>query len=76
MMNTFCTNSGDSTTSQRECNHGRLPEASVGQQQYRKGPDRLVHQMLTVQATVNPALSDPVVPNNEYMQFILYGITH
>ena len=40
-------------TSQRQCNHGLWPEANVGQQ-YRKGPDRLVHQMLTVRTTINP----------------------
>ena len=31
-------------TSQRQCDDGLWPEANVGQQ-YRKGPDRLVHQM-------------------------------
>ena len=30
---------GDSTTNQRQFNHGRWPEANVGQQ-YRKGLDR------------------------------------
>ena len=32
------------TTNQRRCNHGLWPEANV-RQQYRKWPDRLVHQM-------------------------------
>ena len=32
------------------------PEANV-EQQYRKGPDCLVHQMLTVLATINPEKS-------------------
>ena len=31
----------DSTTNQRQCNHGRLLEANVVKQ-YRKGPDRLL----------------------------------
>ena len=43
-------------TNQRQCDHGQWPDASVGQQ-YRKGKDRLVHQMLTVLATVNPEKS-------------------
>ena len=41
------------TTNQRQCDHGRWPEANVGQQ-YQKGPDRLVHQILTVPTTINP----------------------
>ena len=40
-------------TNQWQCDHGRRPEANVGQR-YQKGPDRLVHQMLTVLATINP----------------------
>ena len=39
-------------TNQRQCDCGRWPEADVGQW-YRKGPDRLVHQMSTVPATIN-----------------------
>ena len=31
-------------TNQQQCDHGRWPEANVGWQ-YRKGPDRSVHQM-------------------------------
>ena len=38
-------------TNQRQCDHRRWPEANVGQQ-YRKGPDHLVHQMLRVLATM------------------------
>ena len=38
-------------TNQRQCNHGRWPEANVVQQ-YRSGPNRLVHQMLRVPATM------------------------
>ena len=41
------------TTNQQQCNHGRWPEANVGQQ-YQKGLDCLVYQMLTVLATINP----------------------
>ena len=44
------------TTNQRQCDHDIWPEANVGQQ-YRKGPDRLVEQMLTVLATINPEKS-------------------
>ena len=38
---------GDSTTNQRQWDHGRRPEANVGQP-CPKWPDRLVHQMWTV----------------------------
>ena len=41
------------TTNQWQCDHGQWPEANVGQQ-YRKGPDLLVHQILTVPTTINP----------------------
>ena len=41
-MEQFRRTDGDSTTNQRQCDHGRWPEANVGQQ-YRKGLDRLVH---------------------------------
>ena len=41
------------TTDQRQCNHGQWPGANVGQQ-YRKGPDRLVHLILTVPTTIDP----------------------
>ena len=34
-------------TSQQQCDYGRWPETGF-EQQYWKGPDRLVHQMLTV----------------------------
>ena len=44
---------GDPTTNQRQGNHDRWPEANV-EQQYQKGPDRLVHHMLTVPAAINP----------------------
>ena len=44
------------TTNQQQWNHGRWPEANVGQQ-YRKGPDSLVYQMLTVPITINPEKS-------------------
>ena len=47
------------TTNQRQCDHGQWPEANVGQQ-YRKGPDRLVHQILTVPATINPEIRPAV----------------
>ena len=40
-------------TTQRPCDHGRWPEANVGQQ-YRKGPDHLMHPILTVLTTINP----------------------
>ena len=40
-------------TNQQQGDHGLWPEANVGQQ-YRKRPDRLVHQILTVPATINP----------------------
>ena len=40
-------------TNQRQCDHGQWAEANVGQQ-YRKGLDRLVHQILTVLETINP----------------------
>ena len=41
------------TTNQRQCDHGQWPEANI-KQQYRKGPDCLVHQILTAPATINP----------------------
>ena len=41
------------TTNQRQCDHGRWPEAKV-RQQYQKGLDRLVHQILSVPTTINP----------------------
>ena len=44
------------TTNQQQYNHGLWPGAKVGQQ-YRKGPDCLVDQMLTVPATINPEKS-------------------
>ena len=40
-------------TNQRQCDCGRWPEVNVGQQ-YQKGQDRLVYQMLTASATINP----------------------
>ena len=41
------------TTDQRQCGHGRWLEANV-EQQYRKGPDRLLRMMLTAPITINP----------------------
>ena len=40
-------------TNQRQCDHGRWPEANA-EQQYRKGADPLVHQILTVLTTITP----------------------
>ena len=55
-------------------------------QQYRKGPDRLVHQMLTVPATINPEKSllwDPDLVdfrihtcNMPEIKFIIEGIAY
>ena len=39
-------------TNQQQCNHGRWPQANIGQQ-YQKGPDLLVHQILAVATTIN-----------------------
>ena len=60
-LSIFSKSGGDSNNKPTACDHGRWPEANVGQQ-YRKRPDRLMHQMLTVPMTINPEKRPAVGP--------------